>query len=402
MVDPVNKKKILVITPRFPYPVIGGDRLRIYELCKSLSEHYELTLISLCENHNELKFDVKDNVFKEIHRVYLSKIKSYFKTLLGLFSKKPLQVCYYDSREFKELIKSQLHYHDAVFCHLIRVADSVKGYSGVSIIEMTDAISLNYSRVRKLASKINFKALVYTFEQKRLEIYEKKMASRFDLVTFVSPVDRDYLYPKGNSNVKVFGNGVDTKHLNFVPRSINPNDTIELIFIGNMYSLQNMDAVLYFSKKILPEIKSEFNVKLNVLGKISEKDKQLLNSIDNVHALGQVSDINAAALMGHIGVCPVRLGAGIQNKVLEYMALGLPCITSSVGFEGLGAIDGKQILVADTINEYISTLDKLVNDSAYYNIIAGNARGFVISEFLWDKKLSPFVDAVDSVINQRP
>ena len=69
-------KKILVLTPRFPFPVIGGDRLRIYKICQELSKHYELTLLSLCETRKELTMEVDDKVFKNIYRVYLSRLQS--------------------------------------------------------------------------------------------------------------------------------------------------------------------------------------------------------------------------------------------------------------------------------------------------------------------------------------
>ena len=82
-------KKILILTPRFPYPVIGGDRLRIYEVCKELSKKYELTLLSLCENKEELSYEVDDHLFKSIHRVLLPKYRSYLNCLLSLPFDKP-------------------------------------------------------------------------------------------------------------------------------------------------------------------------------------------------------------------------------------------------------------------------------------------------------------------------
>ncbi|WP_250880879.1 glycosyltransferase family 4 protein [Escherichia coli] len=81
---------------------------------------------------------------------------------------------------------------------------------------------------------------------------------------------------------------------------------------------------------------------------MTDKDKSWLESQPGVVVTGEVDSITYAAADGHIGVCPIRLGAGIQNKVLEYMALGLPCISSTVGFEGLGAEEGKEIYVANT------------------------------------------------------
>lgn len=98
-------KKILIITPRYPYPTIGGDRLRIVEVCKELSKYYSLTLISLCESKDELFSPLpEDKVFKKVYRVYLPKWKSIINTALNILGKKPLQVSYYKSNKLRKKI----------------------------------------------------------------------------------------------------------------------------------------------------------------------------------------------------------------------------------------------------------------------------------------------------------
>lgn len=403
MMNLSERKKIIVLTSRFPYPVIGGDRLRIYKLCKELSKYYDLTLLSLCDDVSEIDMPVNDTVFKKINRVYMAKYKSYFNVVCAFFSQRPLQVAYYKTSVFEEKLAELVPSHDAIFCHLIRTADYAENYDVVKFIDMTDAISLNYKRVRQVASKFNFKALVYSIEQKRLEMYEKRMVKKFNLLSFISQVDKDYLYPPSKTfdKIKVVGNGVDTDILRFTPRVMPVGEPINLIFIGNMLSLQNMDAVIFFSKKILPKLKSEFDVHLYVIGKISSNGKEMLNNIDSVTAVGQVGDINEAARRGHIAICPVRLGAGVQNKILEYMSLGLPCITSTVGFEGIGATEGKHMLIADNIDEYIYAIKRFIMDSEFYSALAVNARSFVESEFSWETKLAPFIDAVNHEFTSR-
>ncbi|EPL4979341.1 glycosyltransferase family 4 protein, partial [Escherichia coli] len=224
-----------------------------------------------------------------------------------------------------------------MFAHLIRTGDYVKNKDAVKILEMTDAISLNYKRVRQ-NSITNFRSFVYSIEQKRLEHYEKSMSEHFDLLSLISPIDKEFLF-KDKMNVKVYGNGVDANLLPFYKREIQDKN-VNLIFIGNMHSLQNMDAVLWFAKYILPKIKVKGkNVILKIIGRIKEVDEIKLSKYTNVKIIGAVNNVADASLDGHIGICPIRLGAGVQNKILEYMALGLPCITSSVGYEGIGALN---------------------------------------------------------------
>lgn len=389
------RKKILVLTPRFPYPVIGGDRLRIYKLCEELSKKYDLILLSLCDDKKEMSYEVADGVFEEIHRVYLPKYQSYINSLFSLISNKPLQVAYYKSFAFKKKLSALLEECDAVFCHLIRMGDYVKDVNKIKFLEMTDAISLNYKRVREIKGKVGFKSLIYSFEQKRLEHYERNIADSFDLTTFVSEIDSDFLYPEKRYNVIVAGNGVDTSILPFKSRNVDSRQPVELVFIGNMLSLQNMDAVLYFSKKILPALNCKGKYIFKVIGKIAENDRATLNSISNVLATGTVDSVVDASTNGHIGICSMRLGAGVQNKVLEYMALGMPCITSSVGFEGIGAVNNKDIIMADLPEDYIIAIEKLVSDANYYASVASSARTFVETNYSWEAKLSTFITSID-------
>ncbi|HGW2932596.1 TPA: hypothetical protein ACNP36_001668 [Escherichia coli] len=248
----INKKQILVLTPRFPFPVIGGDRLRIYKICKELSKHYDLTLLSLCDKREELNYEYDREVFSSVHRVYLSKKKSILNVIFSLFSNTPLQIGYYKSKEFEDKLKQLLPEHSATLSHLIRVGDYVKENKDINFLEMTDAISLNYKRVKEKASLLSLKTFVYSFEQKRLERYERTINNKFSLTTLVSQVDSDYLYPDRPNNVLVCGNGVDAVSLPFSERKIAKDKKITLVFIGNLYSLQNMDGVRWFTKEVLP------------------------------------------------------------------------------------------------------------------------------------------------------
>lgn len=391
-------RKILVLTPRFPYPVIGGDRLRIYKICEYLSKYFDLTLLSLCEKKEEINMDVNDGVFKEIHRIYLPRFISYLNTIISVPTSTPLQVAYYKSYKYKKKLEELLPKHDAVFAHLIRTGDYIKNKDTVKILEMTDAISLNYKRVRQ-NSITNFRSFVYSIEQKRLEHYEKSMSEHFDLLSLISSIDKEFLF-KDKMNVKIYGNGVDTNLLPFYKREIQ-EENVNLIFIGNMHSLQNMDAVLWFAKCILPKINVKGkNVILKVIGRIKEADEIKLSKYSNVKIIGAVNNVADASLDGHIGICPIRLGAGVQNKILEYMALGLPCITSSVGYEGIGASNKENILIADTIDEYNHEINALVSDKKYYNFIAINARNFVESKYSWSAKLESMISDVTNLIEK--
>lgn len=391
-------KRLLVLTPRFPYPVIGGDRLRIYEVCKELSLKYELTLLSLCESVEELNMPVpEDGVFSSVERVLLAKWKSYLNCFFALPTKKPLQVAYYHSTDFKRRFDKLVECNDGVLCHLIRTTDYALDCRKPFFTEFTDAISLNYSRVKQFAKSGGFKNLIYSLEQSRLETYEKRIGSLSALNVFVSDVDANYLFPGGTAErakTLVCSNGVDIEAYPFRPDRYSK----EIAFIGNMQSVQNMDAVRWFAKFVMPLLAAD-GFTFKVVGRISDANKKYLNSFPRVSATGGVDSVVAAVEESFIGVCPMRIGAGVQNKILEYMALGLPCIASSMGYEGLNAKVGIDLIVEDIPEKITERIRSLYLDKTLRFEIAKNARLYVELNHSWSAKLHPIQLNIDALLD---
>ena len=193
----------------------------------------------------------EDGVFDRVERVFLPKWRSFLNTLLALPTRLPLQVAYYQSEAFRRLIAKHLPGHSLCLAHLIRTGDYVRDLPLPSVLEMTDAISLNYSRLGETQTPWSLKSLVFRLESRRLRPYEQKILGNFSLVSLVSEVDRSFLTGGDDiGKVIVSSNGVDVENLapiwDRVPREMT------VLFIGNMDTLQNMDAALYFAGQVLP------------------------------------------------------------------------------------------------------------------------------------------------------
>lgn len=386
-----------MLTPRFPFPVIGGDRLRIYELCRQLSSEYELTLLSLCETQEEMSMAVPTNgIFSRVERFLLPPWRSYLNCLFALMSGRPLQVAYYQSKSFRKKFQELVVQHDAVFCHLIRVAEYALGCDKPVIVEFTDAISLNYSRVKSLARNGGIKNRIYAFEQSRLECYEKYVGQKSSLNVFVSDIDANFLFSgdlEAKNKTIVCSNGVDVGFYPFSP----VRKSQEIAFIGNMQSVQNMDAALWFAKHVMPLL-AEDGFKFKVVGRISDTNAARLLRYKGVIVTGGVDSVADAVADSFMGVCPMRIGAGVQNKILEYMALGLPCITSSMGYEGLEAIPGSDLYVVDEPEEMAKKIVWLSLHSEERNRIAHNARAYVEKNHSWSARLKPLMNKMNYLL----
>jgi glycosyltransferase involved in cell wall biosynthesis len=392
-----NKKKLLVLTPRFPYPVIGGDKLRIYHLCRTLSRHYSLTLLSLCESEEEMRAELpSDGVFDRVERVFLSRARSYLNTLLALPTRTPLQVAYYRSSAFAAAVSRLLPSHDGVLVHLLRCAEYVRKSDKPRVLEMTDAISLNYSRVKQLRNARGIKSRVFAIEAKRLLDYERTIVDDFDLSVLVSKTDRDYLFPgEPSKRVMVCSNGVDLSGLPYTARTMASR---LLIFIGDMRTVQNQDMCHFFAEAVLPLLRKRGDYRFRIVGSIAPALAEQFRAYDGVEVTGRVASVAQAALDGAIGVCPMRIGAGVQNKILEYMALGLPVVTTSLGHEGLGARSGQDLLIADTPEDFVNCIERLVNDEDAAVRMAERARIFVEREHSWERVLAALVERADELM----
>lgn len=398
---PAPRKRILVLTSRYPYPVIGGDRLRIYQICKLLAAEHDLTLLCLCESPAELDSPLPDDgVFRAVHRHYLPRWRSWLNCLAALPTRTPLQVAYYRSEAFKQQATALAGEHDIVLAHLIRTGDMVKDLPVHKVLEMTDAISLNYERVIRQPSprENDFRRLVYRVEQPRLQAYETAIVRKFDRSFLVSGVDRNYLFGAEDSQqhreenrVSVATNGVEANAFSDLSQSRGQ----DIAFVGNITSLQNVDAAWFAATEILPLVNRALpGTKLRVIGRIPKGQRARLEKLPNVIVTGEVDSVAEAARGCGVGICPVRLGAGIQNKVLEYIALGLPTVTTSVGYEGLTFVRDAEILVKDEPHDIASAVVALLTNREIAAKVAATARRRLAGDYDWSQCLKPYRDHV--------
>lgn len=388
---------LLVLTSRFPYPVVGGDRLRLYRLCVELAKDHQLTLVSLCDDRADLTAPIPaDGVFANVERFYLPKWRSWANSLLAIPGRTPLQVAYYRSAAFIARARELAASHDGVLAHLIRTGDGIADLSGVKFLELTDAISLNYDRAKSASRRhwLDPRTLAYRLETGRLKAYEQQIVAKFDRSFLVSEIDLDHLFaaddPRRNK-VLVCGNGVDLDALGY---QFDPAGS-DVAFIGNLKSLQNFDAALHFAADILPLVRAQRpEVRFRVVGRIDEASAATLARFAGVDVVGEVADVAEALRGAGVGVAPLRIGAGVQNKVLEYFALGLPCVSTPLALEGFGAIDGRELLVAEQPQQFADAVVRLVDDRQAASKLAALARTYVEQHHSWVQVLAPIRQVV--------
>ena len=185
------------------------------------------------------------------------------------------------------------------------------------------------------------------------------------------------------SNITVIPNGVDIEEFLFTKAN---SQNITISYFGNMEYFPNQDAVLFFSKQILPMIKQKIpGVKFLIVGKNPSLTVQSLATDENIIVTGTVDSVIPHYINSSICIVPLRAGGGTRLKILEAMAVGRPVVSTTIGCEGLDVVDGENLLIADTPVQFAEKVIQLINDKQLYQKIANNGRKLVEDKYSWDK-----------------
>ena len=373
--------RLFFILPRVPYPTEKGDKLRAFHQIKQLSKHHEIILCAL--NDGDLHEDaipVLKRYVKAIHIIPISKASIAFNLFKTLFSNKPLQVGYfYNASSAAKIHKLIEEYKpDHIFCQLIRVAEYVKGMSIPKTLDYQDVFSKGVER--RLATAPFYMKPFLKIEYNRLLQYEHDAYEAFDNKIIISAPDRDLIPHPGRNNIVVVANGVDTGFF----RPIEAPKEYDLVFTGNMGYPPNIKSAEFLVNEILPEVlPHKPGLRLLIAGASPHLRVMVLKSAQ-VTVSGWVPDMRDCYAGARIFIAPMQIGTGLQNKLLEAMAMKVPCITSPLAFQALNARDGEDILVAGTPKEYAAHILMLLDNPEKAARIAQNGYDFVQRNFNWE------------------
>lgn len=381
---------ICILTPRYPFPENGGDVLRINNIARYLkSQGHRLLLLSLTETTQVAP--PAETLYDEIVTVPLQKWRSYLNALRYLLLGKTIQCGYYHSASYMRQLRRihETQRPDLYISHLLRMTPYLSrlGVEQQSIVEMTDALSKTYTLASQSKGNLLMK-FVYRLEQKRIQRYEQQVIRRFSKVVLVSQSDIDYLQRVGNHHAPLafHTNGVECASV--LPASYNP---LKICFIGNMRTLQNQDAVFHFVQDIFPLILQKIPAaKFYIVGAQPSAKVQALAS-DNIIVTGFVDDLHAAVTDACLAVAPVRVAAGIQNKVLVAMGYGLPVVMTPTIAQAIPEVqDGVNAHVCADAGQFAQTCVRLMTDAAYRNAMAVAGHDMVVHAYSWNEKLAGY------------
>ena len=372
--------KIFVLLPRFPYPLEKGDKLRAYHQIRHLSKNHEIHLCAI----NDVRLRDRDLEAlrphcKSIHVINISKPGIIYNIIKAFFSGKPLQVGYFYSSRGQRKIKKLLDeiQPDHIYCQLVRVAEYVKHSPIAKTLDYQDVFSKGAERRSKTAPF--FLRPVLRLEYRRLLRYEHEVFDLFDNKTIISIPDRDLIPHPDREQISVVINGVDTEF--FSPMEVKKE--YDIVFTGNMGYPPNVDAAVYLAREVLPRVLDKRpGTTLTLAGATPHASVQALKG-GQVEVTGWVEDIRACYARAHLFIAPMRIGTGLQNKLLEAMAMKIPYITSPLANQALNATHGREILVGSNTEEYASLILQLLENDSFAKEIAANGYRFIHENYNW-------------------
>ncbi len=361
---------ILFITPP-PYLPNRLHRNRSFDLIRILAKKHQVHLFSvITEGKTYPEFKEIKNACKSVKTVKISKLRAFLNCVL--FPHLPLEVAYCYAEEAKKAIVKIVKAKkiDFVYIKRLRSLVFVPDVDVPTVVDTTDAMSLFY---RRLAENSYFpKSFFYKLESVKYQFFEIKVARRFKNWIVSSPVDGKYLQNlKLGVDIFVVPNAVDIGY--FKPSTVNrgPNT---LLLSGLMDKPVNVDAAVYFVKKVFPRVKRRIpDARLYIAGPKPNRKVRDLSDRDVV-VKGYVKGLKEEISKSQIVVVPIRIVTGVRNKILQAWSMGKPVVSTTTGAQGLGVVDGENILIADTPKKFAAKVISLFEDRRLYNKLARNAR----------------------------
>lgn len=353
-------KRVLFLNSKSPFPVRDGAAIGTNQYLRFFHDlGYSVDLAYISEN------DDLDQVSKglaglcsHIYIFKVTKLQSYLSVIKGIFTNRlPLQVNYYYTTPLAKWVSAHQADYDILYCHNMRTTEYAYRLGGYKIWNIVDSLSMNFASL--VSESRGLWHYIYKIDAVRCARYEQKMLPVFDKKLIVSAKDCDYIEQQAGHKEKiaVIENFVQVPQGRAMKHDAKARN---LVFVGAMNYQPNITAAVYFCHNIMPRLLERYpDLKFYIVGKTPAPSVKALAS-EHVEVTGWVDDIWSYLEMASVVVTPMQSGSGLQNKILQALAIGACVVTTPIGFEGLVAEEG-QPHVAESDDDMVSQISQLLD-----------------------------------------
>jgi sugar transferase (PEP-CTERM/EpsH1 system associated) len=383
---------LLFLSHRIPYPPDKGDKIRAWHFLSHLAMRYRVHLACFIDDPLDVKFVPKlEEICASVSWRPLIPLRAKLRGLPGVLSGAPLTRGYFRDRHLKEAIDRIVAEHrpERFFVFSSAMAPYVEQHRAARrVIDMVDVDSEKWRHYADNASGIS--RIVYAREARTLLALERRAAQSADSVLFVSEPEADLfrrLAPEVASRTHHIENGVDTAYFDPAHGFGNPYaGATAIVFVGAMNYRPNIDAVTWFVGEVMPRLRPlSDRLSFWIVGSNPSPAVRRLSAGD-VHVTGRVEDVRPYLAHAAAVVAPLRIARGIQNKVLEAMAMAAPVIVTPQAREGLEACRDGEIIEATTAQAFVEAIRRAIDGDGA--AIGARARLRVRRDFGWQSSFA--------------
>lgn len=385
--------KLLFLAHRIPFPPNKGDKIRSFHLLQHLARRHQVFLGSFVDDPHDWQYRSQvEALCAEVCLRPLAPRRAKLRSAMGLVTGEALSLPYYRDPEMQRWVDQTMTRagidHVVVYCSSMAQYVDHERYRGTRRI--LDVVDVDSDKWRQYAqSKSGPIAWIYRREADRLLAYERGIAARFDASLFVSAAEAELfrrLAPEVAEKVGHYNNGVDTAY--FDPARISespyPPGGPVLVFTGAMDYWANAEAVQWFADQVFPRLRARRpDLRFFIVGSKPSESVLALARREGITVTGRVPDVRPFLQHAALAVAPLRIARGIQNKVLEALAMARTVVCTSAAAEGLQPEDWLNAAVRDDADEFAeAVLERL---SGQPNDIG---RDYVLKHYSWDSHLA--------------
>jgi sugar transferase (PEP-CTERM/EpsH1 system associated) len=402
---------ILFLSHRIPFPPNKGEKIRTFHQLKHLVDAgHKVSVIAPYEDDSELDFfnALKEQFCQNVEGIKLG--NKLLRLLTGIFKSKALSVANFYSTELQTALDDMVskHQFDAIICTASSMAEYVFNSSHLNSDKrpalLMDFMDLDSDKWRQYSLRSSYPMKwIYQRETKLIGDFELKIAEKFNACFFITESEKA-LFCKTigqDDNIYAVENGMDTDVFKPAPNKAIPSQPI-LLFTGVMDYAPNVDAVVWFVENVWAKVLEQWPQAKFYIAGMSPSDKvKALKTKKGIVVTGFVDDILPYFDQASVFVGPFRIARGVQNKVLQAFACGLPVIATNMGAEGIRCKDGESILLAQTPDDFMQQLMNLSESQELSKKISGNALQIIHQHYAWDGVLKPFEDVLHLEVNKK-
>jgi sugar transferase (PEP-CTERM/EpsH1 system associated) len=381
-------RRILFLSQRVPYPPDRGDRITTWNLVRHfLEQGHHVRIGCLCES------DADDAAAAALRargcEVMSARLRSKAWSLPWLVTRQPLTAAHFSSRRLLSELDASLRREaaDLVYAYssstgfwMQQLASRLGTTHKVAHIAELDSDKwAQYARTQGVLGK-----WIYGREARLLLAAERRLARFADVSVVCSPTEAAlFAQHVPGEDVVVLPNGVDLEA--FRPGDAQHVEAHSVVFTGVMDYLPNVDAVAWFAEQCWPGVRARFpDAQFYVVGSAPVPRVRALHGRDGIEVTGYVPETVPWLQRAAVGVAPLHLARGIQNKVLEAMACGLPSVVSTQACQGIDAADGKHLVIADGARATRDAVIALFADTERARALGQAARQRVEEYYRWE------------------